>query len=478
MNSPFTLTRRKHAPKFVSVFDSATDMVGATSSFLKGEAFEGVGTSINNELYAKIINNLPDSWKQKLYTLSGRFGATSHELIPEIDAAEIDKWIYKEYPERKYPAIAIGASNGALVHLYTALGIPWLPQTLLIPIDKKQTFPKDEPKRTMEWGLRPGESFLKNNPDWQLHHMMDPNQDRLRVGSIAYFRVKKRKLGKWYKKFIQERLAPGGSLLIADCDQKWPVKKLGDRHFFQFGGMGGTTAEEYYSGSEKITRFLKMQKASVHQWDAPDPDEEAPEAEWGFEPALLQDIREMAKKESIPITKVTFNHPQDTSPLIADLYRWWYPLIDRPDDRLLVESFALQSPTLSLRKGCIPYWLFFNVDPAANKLEDYLKRTKNYDEIYMMILSHGKESMGSTSIDRWERLMNEYSREHDFIGTDTAKYPKDLAVYARYSRELKEKVVPDFPMPEPMKLSAFEHFVKEKKFAAQVEKKDHFTDRD
>lgn len=469
MNSPFKFTIGKYAPSFISVFDSATDMVGATSSYLKGKTFEGVGTSITNELYAKTLNSLPDSWKQKLYTYSGQMGATSYEEIDEMDADEIDRWIYQVYPKKQYPAIAIGSCNGAMVHLYAALGIPWLPQTMLIPLHKKHKLPRDEPKKTMEWGQKPAEIFLKNNPDWQVHHMMDPNQDRLRVGMVGYFRVKKRKLGKWYEKFIRERLAPGGSLLVIDCNRKWPVKKIGDKSFFQFGGMGGASPEEYYYGSSRIRQFLKDQKAEITQWDAPLPDDEQPEAEWGFEPNLLEDVKSIAKKEHIPLTKITFEHPQDPSPLVAELYRWWYPLIDRPDNRLLVESFAVQAPTLTIQKGCIPFWLFFNVDPAADMLENYLKQADPYHDIYMMILSHGKDSLGITSIERWHELMQKATGTYDFIGMDSTKYPKDLAVYARYSRDLKKKVKGDYPMPEPITLTAFEKFVQEKRFENKVE---------
>ena len=85
-----------------------------------------------------------------------------------------------------------------MIHLCAALGIPWLPQTVLIPVYKGESLSPDKPKETIDWTKKPAEGFLKNNPDWQLHHMMDPSQDRLRVGQIAYFRVKKLKLGKWY----------------------------------------------------------------------------------------------------------------------------------------------------------------------------------------------------------------------------------------------------------------------------------------
>ena len=460
MKSPINSPIGKLAPSFISRFDSATDMVGSLSSFLKGEVFEGVGATPSNEIYAKLVNNLPDSWIQKLYTYGGITDSTSCKEIKEIDAEETDKWIYNVYPEKKYPAIAIGSSNGAMIHLCAAMGIPWLPQTLLIPVHKGSTFPVDEPIKTMEWAKEPGDTFLKNNPNWQLHHMMDPSQDRLRVGPIAYFRVKKLKLGKWYRKFIEERLEPGGSIIVIDCQQEWPTVKLGDRHYFQFGGMGAISPEEYYQGSERIRDFLQNQKSEAEYWEAPEPTGKSPEAEWGFEPALLEDLEDFCRTKSFTLSKISFEYPQEPSPFIADLYRWWYPMVKLPSERLLVESFTVHAPLLTIRKGSIPYWLFFNVDPAADILEEYLKASPPFEEIYMMILSHGKDSLGHTSVERWRSLMDYAKSRHDFVGVDEEKYPKDLAVYARYSPDFKKKIEEEYPLPPPLSLRQLVEFGK------------------
>ena len=92
-------------------------------------------------------------------------------------AEEIARWASDLYPRRTYPALAIGSSNGALVHLYAALGIPWLPQTILIPVRQNVAGP-DQPKEAMAFGAEHAPRLLAANPELQLHHMHDPNQDR------------------------------------------------------------------------------------------------------------------------------------------------------------------------------------------------------------------------------------------------------------------------------------------------------------
>src|SRR2546430_7787778 len=71
-----------------------------------------------------------------------------------------------------------------------ALGIPWLPQTFLVPVARSGFHP-DEPCQNVRWAEEPACVFLQANPDIQLHHMHDPNQDRLMLQRMTYFRVKK-----------------------------------------------------------------------------------------------------------------------------------------------------------------------------------------------------------------------------------------------------------------------------------------------
>ena len=154
--------------------------------------------------------------------------------------------------QRQYPAIAIGSTNGAAIHLCAALGIPWLPQNLLVLVRRDGLDP-DEPRKIMESGREVAESLLAAAPEMALHHMVDPTQDRLMGREALYFRLKRLKLGRAYESFIARHLAPGGILFTIECDLRWPVKRVADRHVFQFGGVGGLSPDEYLRGSERVT---------------------------------------------------------------------------------------------------------------------------------------------------------------------------------------------------------------------------------
>ena len=446
MQLPINRTIGTFSPDFLAGHDSATAMVEALSKHLHGKP---AGSSLPaGQWYAKVINALPATVRQRLYAASGVLDAIGSDQVGTLDPEEFCHWVYNLYPKRSYPVIAVGSSNGALIHLWAALGIPWLPQTMLMPLRKPSDISVDEPLETMEWAVKPGEQFVQANPEWQLHHMMDPIHDRLRTQHIAYFRVKKRSLGPWYERFIRERLQPGGKLLIINCEKQWSAVTLGERHFFQLGGDGGIEDQEYYQGSERVQQYLQSQKAAVTQWETPTPDEPQPEAEWGFAPALRNDVVRLAAQESYKVQTLSFNGAQDPSAWVADLHRWWYPQVGIADNRLLVQSFSMQEPYWVLRTGSVPYWMVFSTDVAIQELQKYLKEAPSYEEIYLTMLSHGNCTPDEATVPAMKALFSYATQQGDFIGTNPEEYPKDIGVYARYTQDTQSTITQRYPVAQ------------------------------
>lgn len=452
------------AERYVAGFDSATAMLRATARFLWGEDFPALGV-VRRKLapamrpVLAVANVLPRRVRQGVYTWSGWHEAIPPDKLGEVGAEEISHWVASEYPERRYPAVAVGSSSGALVHLWCALGIPWLPQTFLVPVRRSGAHP-DEPKQDMEWGKEHAGRLLEANPELVLHHMHDASQDRLMVRRMAYFRVKRLKLGKEYERFLRERLAPGGTIFLVECRRAWPTTRIDERHVFQHGAVGGATEEEFLRGGERVEDYLARQGSHRRRWDSPDPDGQSPEAEWGFEPALREDVYRFAGEGGYRVRRVVFEEPEHPSPLVADLYRRWYRERGLPSDRLLVESFIFMEPYLALRTGSVPFWTTFNTGPSLGWVERYLDGVELYDEIRMMLFSHGVESIGLPSIERWRGVLERARRRGDFVGVDEKRFPSNFAAQARYHTELK-RVRPRYPMPDPLTLDRLDAFLGE-----------------
>lgn len=446
------------APRFVATFDSATAMLRATTRVLQGEDFPGLGLDPWWGIALPAANLVPPRLREKLYRLAGWLSAIPRRGLWRVDADDLRAWAADGYLRRPYPAVLVGASNGAAVHLAAALGAPWLPQTFLVPVRRWGADVVDM-AADMEWGRRPGAALLAGNPDLQLHHMHDPNQDQLMSAHMAYFRVKVRRLGPAYERFLRDALAPGGTIFVLDCRQRWPAVRVAERHWFQPGAVGGLTPREYLEGGPRVEAFLRRRGIDPGRWRAPVPDDAPPEAEWGFEPALARDVERFARRHGYRVRRVVFDQPVDLSPLVADLYRDWYGRRGLPADRLLVESFILMEPWWALRTARVPFWTHFPVDAAAEALERYLGAAAPFAEAHAMLFSHGVDSVGLARPERWRALLAHAAGRAGLIGVDERAFPRDFGALVRYHAHLRRRVRARHRPPAPLGLDDLDAFL-------------------
>jgi hypothetical protein len=103
----------RSAPWFIADFDSASAMVQATARFLHSQDFRGLGLSPWLEPLAIATNLLPRPLRRLIYIKSGAMEAIPPGRLGAIRAEEVSQWATGLYPQRTFPAIAIGSSNGA-----------------------------------------------------------------------------------------------------------------------------------------------------------------------------------------------------------------------------------------------------------------------------------------------------------------------------------------------------------------------------
>ncbi|MDO8729872.1 MAG: hypothetical protein Q7J69_01605 [Candidatus Omnitrophota bacterium] len=449
------------ADRCIAKIDSSSTMLLATANYLRGKDISGMGFVPPSRAMAAWVNAPPKLFRKLIYIFGGRREAVLPKEIARLSSKNISQWVVQKYPrKRTYPAVMIGSSGGALIHLCAALGIPWLPQTVLVPVRRRSRLDPDAVRKDMESFKEPAARFLERNPGMQINQMRDPVQDRLMIRQMGYFRIKYLRLDETYERFLKKSLPRGGTLMVAECRYSWPMSQLGPRHYFQVGGYGGLEAKGYLSGGPRVARFLKEQGSRFRRWDIPKPDANRPEAEWGFEPELLEDLRRLAKRQGWRVRRLVFEDPADVSPLVADLYRDWYRKRGIRSSRILAEDFLLLDPWWCLRTGSIPFWMVFNTGRSARELERYIRRRGPFNEVYLTLFANSVLGMGQTSIQEWRSILRKARLQGDFIGVDEASYPYDLGVYFRFHPDLKEKIHARFPMPEePLRLAQWERFL-------------------
>jgi hypothetical protein len=457
---------------YVAGFDSSSAMLRATSNFLKGRDFPNLGlmpkamTPVMN-LLGGAINRLPSRLKPPVYTGSTVSETVSPAKLAKIDAESLAAYAVGHYPRRRYPAVMLGSSNGAAVHLCAALGIPWLPQSFLLPARRFGIHPH-EPRKEVEWARDQARPLLDQNPDLELHHMLDPVQDLLTSKGLSYFRVKLLRLPPSYERFLEECLEPDGTIYLLECTISWPTTRIGERHIFQFGAPGGASIDEYFHGSPRVEEYLRRTGFARSNWDLPAPDGERPEAEWGFNPELRNDLERYLRRHHHSLQRLVFKQPEFLSPLVADLYRQWHAERKLPANRLLVESFILLEPFWTLRVGAVPFWMIFSTEPQDSFLEEWLEQRDPFDEIGIILFSHGIESPGVVPVERWRTILDRARRRGMFIGADQQAFPQDFAGLIRYHSEIGKAFPARYPLPGPFDIGRFEQFARKSEHRYQV----------
>lgn len=453
---------RPMPPSYISNFDSASGFLRATALAIKGKDFPGWGLGAPVKKILPLASHLPEPVRELIYAGGGLGEGIAPSKTGSVSADRIAEWVTGLYPSRPSPGVMIGSSNGALTHLATALGMPWLPQTMFVPVRQSDVHP-DDAISGLESHREAGEALLAANPELQLHHMHDPNQDRLMLHTMTYFRIKWRRLADAYKQFIRDTLSPGDPIILIDCQRKWPVTRVSDRYFYQFGALGGASEKDFFEGTPAVAEYLEKYGSHRRQWEPPAPDHQAPEAEWGFEPALREDIESFAAEQGYRIITVTFQEPEDLSPLVAEFHRSLYQARGMSAKRLFVESFLMVEPHWTLRTESVPYWMKFNMQPSLEALERYLSSTDPYDEIHLTLFQHGVDCVGLPPIDDWNRLITHHARKKGaFLGFDPDLYPRDFGALAGYQDAIQEDITARYPLPGPVSLDQFSRFVAER----------------
>jgi hypothetical protein len=127
-------------------------------------------------------------------------------------------------------------------------------------------------------------------------------------------------------------------VITVECGLRWPTTRVGERHPFQHGALGGATAEEFRHGGPRVAEFLARYDSPYRRWDGPEPDGLSPEAEWGFQEGLLDSLGDVAARTGATLRRLRFDEPEDLSPVVADLYRDWYRCRGIAPDRLVASG--------------------------------------------------------------------------------------------------------------------------------------------
>ena len=405
--------------RVVASFDSATVLHAGLAAALRGRPFPHLGNGPVAAAAIRAGGRLPWPLLRRLYTWIGASEGVDPDRLGEVDLAAVAGAMAAGYPRRRYPAVLVGSTNGAIVHLAAALQVPWLPGTVLVPVSRVAD--PQRPVDALRFGERVAPRLLDANPDVVLHHMHDQVQDELMVARMTYFRTKWTGLPAAYAQFLTDNLAPGAPVVLVEDTSTWPVVRVGDRHVFQPGAQGGLELEGY-----------------LRRPHTPRPDGEAPEAEWGGEPALGTALARWCAAHGHPLVRLHYDGPQEPAHAVATELRRWYAGRGEAADRLLVSSFVLADPWRALSAAAVPYWTFFPVQPALRAFQAHLEASERYRAVDVLVFQHGVRSHGIATARQWLAVADRYADSARLVAVDPRRSPHDVGSLGRYGRELAQ----------------------------------------
>jgi hypothetical protein len=349
-------------------------MLRATAGFLRGEAFPRLGKPLWPPAAAPRPGPLYGWRRKRPPVLAEEPGESQREQVTEADVEAVARLITAAYPRRRYPAIAIGASHGAVVHLCAALGIPWLPASVLVPA-------RPRPR------------------------VADLPEDRPAPRPVTHFRITPHRLGDAYGTFLSRCLAAGGTILVVDAAPA--------------------------AGSAEVVA----------------------------EADLLDDMADFSRRRGGGMVRLVFDRSADLSPLVADLYVWWYRRRSLLARRLLATALIVSDPLWTLRIGAVPFWLEAIDEATAANLEHYLEMRPPFDYINLCLFRREPPTSRPAPVERWQGILARAKRRGEFAGVDAASYPADVSSFGRYQAAIK-RIPARYPIPAPLPLDDFGDFLR------------------
>ena len=284
-----------------------------------------------------------------------------------ITAEQLARWATSLYEESDGPfdALVVGAPNGGVAHLAAATRAPFLSQHFLVSF--RGPGDPDDIQSYFDRGTALAGRILSREPSIAVVNHYDPLHDRFLVRWVNHIRIKLLDLPQAYQDFIRRRLRPGGTLVFTDCRYSWLQYRVGPRHTFQVGGLGGVSDTEFTDGRPDVESL----RGTPGGWSLPGmPVETQAESEWGAAPPLCEVVETFARAHGYGFLALRGDHPEWYSHLALRAYRRLSEREEREPAGTLLEVFTQSNPIAPLVARLLPVWLPFNCTDSLDLLRE------------------------------------------------------------------------------------------------------------
>lgn len=350
----------------LEVADSSAVCMRSVAAALHGQFLDPFGIPRLQRLALSLTALLGPEGACRAVEQGVRLRGTDPGWADRIGADDLARWAVALYEgtEGPFDTLVIGAPNGGVAHIAAALGAPFLSQHFLISF-RDPTDP-DDVETYFAHGTALARRILRREPMLAVVNHYDPLHDRYLVRWVNHIRLKLLDLPEAYRCFIRQRLRPGGTLIFSDCRYSWLQYRVGPRHTFQVGGLGGVSDREFLEGRPEIESL----RGRAGGWSLEGLSlEKRPESEWGAEPPLREVVESFAQAQGYGFLALEGEHPEWYARLALGVHRRLSQQEGREPAGALIEVFTQSNPAAPLASRLLPLWLPFNCTDSLHFLE-------------------------------------------------------------------------------------------------------------
>lgn len=352
----------------------------------------------------------------------------SRSLSFNLSTADLVQWNVSQYdglePDRRFDTIVVGVPSGATAHLCACLGAPLLADSF--PISFASRGKPDDIASYQQRSVDLLTPILNHNPELHAVTLFDPIHSRKQIKRGVQIYLKLAALPDQYRKFIQERLMPGGSILLLTCSSKWSQYEVGARHSLQIGGFGGFTDQEFIRGTPWLDDWLHeeggMQRSGwrlSRHWTY------QPEAQWGSNTAFETAIRSYAGNVNLPFRTLSFSSIDELSRLSFYAWQWLYFILRIKPSAILIESGPQMNPVIGRRSPVIPLWMPSTCSRSHALLQEILPDFPPQIPILFQVWPTGQLTPDVIPAKIWNTTLA--GRHGRWLGGDPLRFPTDFS---------------------------------------------------
>ncbi|MBC7263953.1 MAG: hypothetical protein H5T64_06270 [Chloroflexi bacterium] len=423
-------------PAYIENTDSSAIAMRSVAAALRGEFFASQDRGPLAELAARFISLLGPraiTWAvERVVATSGINPRFAHAVRTE-NLAQYAVSLYHDC-KGPYSAVILGAPNGGVAHLATALGVPFLSEHFLTSY--RDPAHPDDIATYKAHGDALAQPILANNPDLAVVNHYDPLHDRFLVKYVNHIRMKLLALPQAYRDFIRIRLQPGGTIIFIDCRYLWRQYRVAERHTFQVGGLGGVSDEQFMTGTPEIEAMQRAEGSPfVGGWRLDLPLSVEPESEWGTLPEFRAACEAFARQNGYQFLALEGNTPEAFSVLAYRAHRKLSEKEGRQPRGVFFDCFTLVNPVASRISRLLPLWLPFNCRDSLDFLRRMLPEIPTEMPVLFAPLPNFAPAFDTVPMAEWQTTLSNH--KVNWLGINPRLYPTDILGLLRFRREIE-----------------------------------------